>query len=877
MARKTRGLLMLVLVLVAAFAVCAVTACSGGAKYAITWNVSEHATVTVAEYEGLPAEVKEETSLIFRVVPEKGYDVASVRVNDRTVTADKNGNYSVVVKADMLIEVETVEQVSAVTVKTKPSQLVYYAGEELDTAGMVVEVEYGSGRKAEETDYTVVYENGGAFALGDTSFSVKFKGISSAKVDLAAAVEVKVEVDPAGGQIADDYLTALQANTELKNVTRAENGVISFTYSALTANVALPAAEQWSRGEEGDYVFVSWGNDGATELSKDNVTSIRFTANYKPLLLELTSIRYENQTVGDELIPYLIISGNFRAAKTAYLYLYEGNSDVELVGDTVGGETTERGDEFELKFDLRKLVEAGYLGKWMDIKFVAGEGDAKETQEIWLDDYPEDFVDVEQIIVNGDHSFSFAVWDDNGNIAPCLKAVYNNYFMNEYTMSASKDADGNAVLTIAGKVAEKWAGKSVCIDFTECVDGGDVQYAVIGADGSYTLSFNFKEYKLNTNGYAHFRIVESEEQSSTVLYKDGEGNLLNAGCLNTDLTSMSIGLIENQGALRVPNGDETAVFYVGKGKWGGIVLYGKNEAIATERVTLEVKDGKPCLVVVGSYKDFTVEDVIAYLTQSLYADIRNNADGSSGSVNTEWVDPTVLSLGKEAQGEETAVPATIFVTAADGVWKIYLDLSARENAVGEVLFSHFSLSGNTQENLVSDSIDTVAKIRVTVGETEVQYRLGVFTVWGTKLVSVYVEEADEEAEDEGVFVMAGWGRFISEEKFNNYVQGFKAYLDENGIEYTSVSGTYYADDKYYMILDFTSKIVADNNVDVIVACADNISTQENSQVKDMVVEKKSIEIKDQTGRMVATLNRCALNEAFLAFVETDAAKAILAA
>lgn len=64
---------------------------------------------------------------------------------------------------------------------------------------------------------------------------------------------------------------------------------------------------------------------------------------------------------------------------------------------------------------------------------------------------------------------------------------------------------------------------------------------------------------------------------------------------------------------------------------------------------------------------------------------------------------------------------------------------------------------------------------------------------------------------------------------------------------------------------------------MIVACADNISTQENSQVKDMVVEKKSIEIKDQTGRMVATLNRCALNEAFLAFVETDAAKAILAA
>ena len=81
------------------------------------------------------------------------------------------------------------------------------------------------------------------------------------------------------------------------------------------------------------------------------------------------------------------------------------------------------------------------------------------------------------------------------------------------------------------------------------------------------------------------------------------------------------------------------------------------------------------------------------------------------------------------------------MTAEGGEWTIYLDLSARENAVGEVLFSHFSLDGNTSSNLTSASIDTEATVAGTIGDTAVQYRLGVFTGWGTQLVSIYVEAA----------------------------------------------------------------------------------------------------------------------------------------
>lgn len=733
MAKRKNWLLVLVLAIVAALGICLISAC-GGTKYAVTWDVSEHATVTVTGFKNLPEEVEEETSLSFIVTPETGYEVSSVSVNGRSVTADKNGNYNAVVKAEMTIKVETVEKVSKVSVKTNPTNLTYYAGQELDPAGMVVEVEYGNGRKANETGYTVSYKNGAAFALGDTSFTVKFKGVESAPVNLAAAVEVKIELDPVGGTVSNEYVSALQANTELHNVAVAENGVVSFTYSALTANVTLPTAEQWSKGIEDDYKFVSWG--GATEVSKDNADSISYKVQYKANLLQLDKIEYVNKTVGEEVVSYLVITGKFKAAKTAYLYLYEGNDKVELVGDTIGDENTERGDDFALEFDLRKLVEKNYVGKWMDIKFCASEGEFTETMEINLEDYPEDFVNLNQVLINGDYSYGFQTYENT------LKAVYSNYYKNEYTLTASLNDDGDPILTINGTVYEKWAGKSVCIDLTDCGLEDAVKYGVIGEDGTYSVEFNLKTVNLTTNGYSHFSIVESAEDP-TVLMKDDPANLLNAGLITDGLETVNMGLIENKYAVRVPNAKETAVYYVGQGKWGGIVIWGVNEAIATTDVTLKTKDDKPMLAINGTYKNtFTAEEVMEYIkTTYTYADLQNNADASSGSTNTDWGSPTELSWGKAAEGDNPAVPATMFVEAADGKWTVYLDLSARVNAIGEVLFSHF---GNTSTNLECAKIDKNARITATVGEgegaTQVMYALDDFTAWGGHVVSIKVKQ-----------------------------------------------------------------------------------------------------------------------------------------
>ena len=738
---KKKLLWIIVLAVITVFAVCLAACGDKATRYSIKWEVSENATVTVEDSDELPSEAKEGSTVSFTVEADKGYEVSAVRVNDRTVSADSSGKYNVIIRSDTTIKVETEDTVESVTVSTNPATMTYYEGQTLDPEGMVVSVKYaGSGKTEAVTNYTVVYQNGNAFALGDTFFSVKYLGVESAPVQLTKAVEVLITIDPAGGTLDAGYLSGLQENSELHDVAQDEDGVITFSYSEITADIALPTADMWTRGEEGDYTFTGWTN-GATKIAADNVTSQTYEAQYRAGLLKLTHVEYRNEQVGDELVPYLVIEGTFNAATEAYLFLYEGNKNIELTGDVVGGEGTKRGDPFELKFDMRKLTAKGeedpsYIGAWFDIKFVASDGEREETQEIPIDDYADvdNFVDTEQVLVNGAYAFSFATYDGgNGNM---LKALYQNYFMNEYTMEASVDDEGNAVVTFKGTVDKnKYAGKAACIDVE--LNGIHEFFGAIDENGQYTVVVNLGGYALNADGYFHFRIVESVTDN-TVVHKEAEGNLLNAGCQNDNLETISVGLIENNGALRVANSDDTAVYYVGKGMWGGIVLRGVNEAVEITGVTLETKNEKPYLVINGTYSDkFTEETIIPYLKADMFAELLNNGDASSGSVSTDWNGTQLTYEGDNA---------TILVEADAGGWKVYLDLSARNNLIGEVLFVHFSLDGATGTNLESTNIDTETKITFTETDGDkIEFSLGEFTTWGGHVVSIYVKAAPEAA------------------------------------------------------------------------------------------------------------------------------------
>ncbi|MBR1891642.1 MAG: bacterial Ig-like domain-containing protein [Clostridia bacterium] len=723
----TKKLLSTVLALVAVCCLMAAVACTeeaAGATYTLTWQTGSDATVTATGYDALPTSVSEGTEITFTITPKTGYEVTSVKANDRTLRLASDKKYHLTVNADTTVKIATEESMTGVEVTLNPEKLSYFAGETLDATGMEVNAVYSSGRKEPVTSYSVAYANGDAFAVGDTSFTVMYRGFESAPVTLTDTVLVKIVIDPQGGAIAPSYYAMLEAREDFVTLNKADDGVITFTYSALTAPVSMPDQDEWSKGEEGEFVFSGWTT--GLSVAQDNAVSKTYTVTYVAKLLELEGIHYElSEVVGENdetvLVPTLVITGTFKAAKTAYLYLYEGNDKVELVGDTVGDENTQKGDPFELKFDMRKLVEKQYQGKWMDIKFRAQVGDVIDTMEIDINKYPAEFVDLDQEINDGSYAYSFKTHTPENTDQKLLKAVYTTYFENGYTMSGATNDKGAPQLTITGNVGKKYAGNAVYVDFWIGTTIG--QYALIDENGSYTVTFDLSEFPLETNGYAHIRIVQSLEDL-TVIYQDGDSNLLNAACLNENLDVYNIGLIENQGALRISNETGTAVYYVGKGKWGGIVVWGRNEALLTTGVTLETIGAKAYLVIYGTY-GLTDEVALTELKTGLYADIQNNADTASGSTstNSDWGSATVLSL------EE---PATIIVEVKDGAWKIYLDLTARENMDGEQLFSHF---GSASSNLVSDNVDTTA----TATDGTFEYTLGTFTGWGSKLVAIYVK------------------------------------------------------------------------------------------------------------------------------------------
>jgi len=131
MTKRKFLLISLVLALVVALGSFLLTAC-GGTKYAVTWNVADHVTVTVDDSDKLPSSVAEGTELTFTAVGKDGYEVTTVKVNNKTING-KNGVYTTTVNGDTKIEIASAEKLKSVSVKTNPATMTYYAGETLDT------------------------------------------------------------------------------------------------------------------------------------------------------------------------------------------------------------------------------------------------------------------------------------------------------------------------------------------------------------------------------------------------------------------------------------------------------------------------------------------------------------------------------------------------------------------------------------------------------------------------------------------------------------------------------------------------------------------------------------------------------------------------
>ncbi|MBP5242303.1 MAG: hypothetical protein J6Z36_01260, partial [Clostridia bacterium] len=346
----------------------------------------------------------------------------------------------------------------------------------------------------------------------------------------------------------------------------------------------------------GDFTFLNWTNN-ATSIAANATASATYTANYNAKLLVLTNIYYENVAEGEETVPYLIVEGTFKAAEKAYLFLYEGNRQISLKGTEITGQ---RDEAFELKFDLRELTKAvaedgsSFQGAWMDIKFRAEFGDIVEEMAIDLNNYADDFADVDQQIVNGGYSFYFQVYEP-ANGARDLKAVYGEY---KYSYDMTFE---NGALKISGVVYDpQLFGKAVKIDLNTAET---TAYGAIDGEGKWTVVIDMDGLPRDTTGYAHFAVVESvpteEVPTPAEVYRDGsDGNLANGKWVTEQATEVyGVDLITGKAIREASNTDR--VFYIGDGKWGGIIAYVRSERVSNEAMSLEVIEGKVYVVYSG--------------------------------------------------------------------------------------------------------------------------------------------------------------------------------------------------------------------------------------------------------------------------------------
>lgn len=412
---------------------CAIFAVACGAKkHTVTWQVDEHVKSVSIVDGGQYAEtmkVKEGTELSFELTFDEGWEANSVKIGTQSVRVT-NGVYKTnAVKSDVTIAVTSKKILDHITVEWakdtegEPIVPVYHVGDTVDPDDIVVTAYWKTNDSNAVTNYTITYSDGDAFSLGDTSFTVSYDK-KSEEMELDAKILGLVTIDLNGGKLeADDYDVFPEGYTE-------KNGVISWEFEEpIEADIVLPIPTKLFDEEDPDseFPFLEWQGTTDGKIKEGTVANVDAKAIYEVRLVEITTL-YFSLEEDQEMVPYLIIEGSFKAAKSAYLFLYEGNPPpVELKGDTVTGAKDEA---FTLKFDIRKLVDKNYSGKWMDIKFRADIGQSHETQEIDLNLYPANFNNLNDSIEFEYNSTKYQAkyeTHDGGGSYRLLKLVYNTF------------------------------------------------------------------------------------------------------------------------------------------------------------------------------------------------------------------------------------------------------------------------------------------------------------------------------------------------------------------------------------------------------------------------------------------------------------------
>ena len=590
-----------------------------GEKFAITWTIPEHATVKMDDGSEPVKEAENGTSIIFTVATDEGYSIDSVKANNKRVSA-KSGKYAISISKATEIVIAVKEAIGELKV-TPPTKLTYYAGDELDLTGMVVEVSYSTGRK-ETIEYGAdgysVYPT--VFEGGEDHFEVIYSG-TTVNVPLDKRVEYLVSIDPNGGSIASSWIEKVQA-MNLNNFAVSDAGVVSFTYyQNITKTINLPTKEEMHRE---NHSFTQWSYDGT--INSNSTGSIIAVAGWQ---IELVEVDVVTLFLEDD-VPYLNVHGTFKASEEVYLRLYEGNADIGFDGPTFKGTS---GSEFNAKFDLRELSAKGseYEGKWMDIRFNAIYDGKETSMEIFVNNVT---VEMSTKIYKDEFVYSFQVYDGK------LKVLFETVTGVSYDILPHA-VDGKDYLQIKGSGLTEYANNYFAISWWA---NGETDFvgAPISSNGEVTLEFPLEVLgaKTGTNCYAHETIF-ADSSMTEVLYGGTNTNLL-------------IKEIRNSfPKLAVRKGDVTyGISYVGLDNityyigytWDGLIVYPADESVVIENASIELRNNKVYYIVTGSTSLTPDKFVYGFYFQHV-----NNLDGlGEACVYNDYQDDATPTIDQQA-------------------------------------------------------------------------------------------------------------------------------------------------------------------------------------------------------------------------------------
>lgn len=381
--------LALVLVVTCALAV----ACDKTEKFNVTWELDDKVdSVSIEGYKfAKTMELEKGTEVSFKITFKTNYEALSVKVGGKTIQPD-NGVYTFSVKQDITVKIDSAKIIKDFSVNFVDANKVYYAGDKIANEDVTITVNYVDGKSDPLTTDRISYTKGSVFGLGDTSFKVSYRGYSQ-EIDLGYEVKGLVILDLSGGFFSAEELAKLPAG-----FVKVNDSLYRYEFTAkLTEDIELPQPTYLldPEDEESALYFDRWSGIENSKIPAGLETSLTATALYNNTLVNVTEMKF----VEENGKPYLVINGEFVAANSAYLFLFEGNNPpVEYAKKTYAESTG--GKSFTLKFDLIEFItstpinpdtreeikNSSFLGKWMDIRFCVEYGDKVIHQELFVSD-----------------------------------------------------------------------------------------------------------------------------------------------------------------------------------------------------------------------------------------------------------------------------------------------------------------------------------------------------------------------------------------------------------------------------------------------------------------------------------------------------------